>query len=247
MPRLQINRKGTIPLSSLIHIFRRIIKHFQHRHNPSRLAVRAVDVRVLGANVVNRQTNTTRPLGNLGTITQRLVDALDRVRVHRQQETAGKLRVLGSGVKQSGSCVDEVAQRQSIVGLLHAVKVGLVHLGASVKLESHTHPHVLRTLTCLSVARAKQIALLQSLEAKIVKVEVARIVNHCLNLLGKLGQVPHIILRDQCILRKAVHTLPKSRGRILLVVINHDTSSQTTIVRMMPCLHHRTCLRSKLV
>ena len=77
MPRLQVDCKGSISLTSLIHILCGIVKYLQHRRDARRLAVRALDLRTAGTDVMDGQPYATGPLGDLGTLCEGLVDTLD--------------------------------------------------------------------------------------------------------------------------------------------------------------------------
>lgn len=56
---------------------------------------------------------------------ERVIDALDAVLLHAQQEAARQLRPGGPGVEQGGGRVREQPLRHEVVGLDRAVDVGL--------------------------------------------------------------------------------------------------------------------------
>ena len=172
MPRLQIDRKRPIALSTLVHILGRVIEDLQHRRDARGLAIGALDLSIASPNVVNAQTNATRPLGDLRTLAQRIVDPLDTVILHVDQKARAQLGMRCSRVEQSGCGVNEIPLTQGIVGLLDLCKV------RTMKLDSHAHPHVLGTLPHTAITTAEQVALLQRLVAKIVKHEIPRVVDH---------------------------------------------------------------------
>ena len=94
MPRLQIDRKRTRTLATLIDLPSRIVEDTKHRNNPSGLAVGTLNASVLATNVVNTETNAARPLRDLSTIPECLVDALNAVIIHRHKKARRELRVL---------------------------------------------------------------------------------------------------------------------------------------------------------
>ena len=108
MPRFEVNRKRPVALASLIDILCCVVEDLEHRHNTRRLAIRSLDMTVTGTNVVNGQANTARPLGNLRTITECLVDALDGVVGHVDKEAGTQLRMIRSTVEESRRRMNEI-------------------------------------------------------------------------------------------------------------------------------------------
>ena len=86
MPRLQVDRKGSRTLATLIDLASRIIKDTEHRHNTCGLAVGALDLGILATHVVDAQTNAARPLRDLRTVPEGLVDALNAVLAHLHEK-----------------------------------------------------------------------------------------------------------------------------------------------------------------
>ena len=231
MPRLQVDSERPIALASLVHILCRVIKHFQHRHDTCGLAIGAVDIGIACADIVDRQPDSTRPLGNLRTLAQRVVDSLDAVLLHVDQKARRQLGMVRARVEQCRSRMDKVALRQGIVGLLHTVE------SSAMQLNGHTHPHVLRALT------GKQVALLQGLETKVVKHEIPLPRNH-----GRIGH-PMCLHESTVLLGEdgMVHQVRHCLSIHLLVVIHQNPRRQLTIIRVVTGLHHCTGLGSKLV
>lgn len=160
--------------------------------------------------------------------------------------------MIGSRVEEGGRGVDEIAERQGVVGLLYSGKVGhplddavvLDLLVLGVDLDRCTHPHVLRPLEDDAAVVAEQIALLERLEPEIVEPKVAGVVDHLLDLVGVgnggdggelLGEV------------EAEDALGKGRGRVLLVVVDGDAGGEEAVVGVAAADHHRTGLGGEAV
>ena len=114
-----------------------------------------------------------------------------------------------------------------------------------MELNRHTHPHVLRSLARSSIPGSEHIPVLQCLESEVVEHEVTIVIDKGLQL--RVACVLKLLIRNQPIVMKKPHTLEKCLGRVLVVVINHNARCQLAVVRVMACLHHRTCLRSKQI
>ena len=69
-------------MHALVHVFGRIVEHAEHGDNAVGRAVGAGNVRPRGADVVDMQPDTSRVLGNQGTVLERVVNALNAVRFH---------------------------------------------------------------------------------------------------------------------------------------------------------------------
>ena len=239
MPRLQVDSERPIALPSLVDILCRVIKHLQHRHDARRLSVGALDAGTTSADVVDRQPNTARPLGDLRTLTQRFIDALDGILLHVDQKARRQLSVVRARVEQGGGRVDKVPLRQRIVGLLDTRNI------TTMELNSHAHPHVLRALPRATVAALQQVPPLQRLIAEVVKHEITRVVDHVLN---------RQILRDavvgvahNALIKQHLRRINQTGRSVLMVVVNQDTGCQLPVIRVIPRLHHRTRLGRKLV
>ena len=135
--------------------------------------------------------------------------------------------------------MDEKSLTQRIIGLLH------LSITRPVELDRHTHPHVLRTLPDTTVATLEHVAVLKRLETKVLKHEVTRVVDHFLKLTILRNTV--IGLGDHPLIKQHLCGVNQTTRCLLLVVINHQTCGQLTVVRVVSCLHHRTDLGSELV
>lgn len=121
---------------------------------PGNVAARCSDA-------VDSKTNATGRLGNVGTCLERVVDALDAVLLHADQETGRHLGAGRTGVEEGGGCMCEPAIRHQVVSLreggVHGNgligKQGLLqYLNSLVNFFSmdthgYSHQHVLRTLS----------------------------------------------------------------------------------------------------
>ena len=137
--------------------------------------------------------------------------------------------------------MNEKTPRQGIVRLNHLREV------ITVELNRNTHPHVLGTLTWLTVASTQHVSILQRLEPEILEHEITRIVAGRIQFHAVLGNRPDVLVREQTVHRQTIHAIGKMTRGLLLVVVNHQTGSQLTIVRVVTGLHHRTDLGGKLV
>lgn len=237
MPRLQLDRKRPRTLATLIDLASRIIEDAEHGNNSRGLAIRALNASVLATNVVNAETNATRPLGDLRTIPQRLVDALNAVIIHRQEEARRELWMLRARIEERWSRMDKEPLRKKILGLLDLRKV------VSVKLNGYAHPHMLRTLLA-----SQKLSLLQSLESKIVKQEITGVVDHGLLGVAMLADNIMVFIAD-CLdmMLQILHTIQKRGRRVLLVIVNDNTSRKLALIGVLTGLHHGTGLCRKLI
>ena len=105
--------------------------------------------------------------------------------------------------------MNEVALRQSLVGLLDIAEVGLM------KLDSHAHPHVLRALT------GKEVTLLQGLEPEVVKHKITIPTEH-----RRIGLLVGLdILTVGLRVMRVVHNLTIGLVHVhLLMVVDQNTS-----------------------
>ena len=180
VPRLEVDGERALALAAaLVDVARRVVEDAQHRHDAVGGAVGAADVRPDRADVVDRQADPARRLGHARALLQGVVDPLDRVRLHRDEEARRQLRARGPGVEQRRGRVREPALRQEVVGLDRAREV------AAVDADRHAHQHVLRPLDDAAVD-AEQVGALEGLEAEVVVVEVAVVDDLGVELLGVL-------------------------------------------------------------
>ena len=95
------SRKGTGSLvTTLVDVTSGSIIRPQHGDDTVRVPIGSGNVRPLGSDVVNVETDPTGRLGDHGTRLERVVDALDRVVLHGDQEARGELRVRSTGVEE---------------------------------------------------------------------------------------------------------------------------------------------------
>lgn len=95
------SRKGTRSLvTTLVDITSSSIISPQHGHDTVRVPVGSGDVRPLGSNVVNVETDPTGRLGDHGARLEGVIDPVDRVVLHGDQEAGRELRVRGTGVEE---------------------------------------------------------------------------------------------------------------------------------------------------
>lgn len=110
MPGLQIDRKGARPLASLVDLTSRVVEHTEHRHDSSRLAIGALNLGILATDVVNAESDATRPLRDLGAIPKGLVDTLNTVVIHLHKKAGRELRVFGPRIEERGGCMNEESE-----------------------------------------------------------------------------------------------------------------------------------------
>jgi hypothetical protein len=162
VPWLEVDGERSRTLvASLVDIACRVVVDTEHRDNAVRVPVCSRDVRSRRADVVNAESNPTGRLGDESARLEGVVDPLDRVVLHRDEEARGELRVGSSGVKESGGGVGEVALRHEVVGLENSVDVFAVYS------DGDAHEHVLRTLSNFAVD-AKEVRAFQRFEAEVV-------------------------------------------------------------------------------
>jgi hypothetical protein len=123
MPGFQVHGKGTIALApSLVYIASGVVEYTEHRSESIGLAVRALDERATGSDIVNMKTNASRILGNGCTIPQCLVDSRNAIFRHGKQETRRELLSGRAGIKESRRCVGEILLGEEIIGFKGTLK-----------------------------------------------------------------------------------------------------------------------------
>ena len=100
-----------------------------------------------------------------------------------------------------------------------------------MKLNRHTHPHVLRTFPDASVCTTEEIPLLQSLIPEIIKHEVARIINHLLELQILSNEVIRLI--DYSFIKQNLCRIDQTIRRILLMIIDYNSGCKKAIIRVI--------------
>lgn len=86
--------------TTLVDVAGSVVEYAEHRREAIGLAVGAADVRSRRADVVGAEADPTSRLGDHGALLQSIIDALDAVFLHLEQEARGELRVWGAGVEQ---------------------------------------------------------------------------------------------------------------------------------------------------
>jgi hypothetical protein len=95
------SRKGTRSLvTTLVDITSSSIISPQHGHDTVRVPIGSGDVRPLGSNVVDVESDPTGRLGDHGARLEGVVDPVDRVVLHGDQEAGRELRVRGTSVEE---------------------------------------------------------------------------------------------------------------------------------------------------
>mmetsp|Transcript_91538 Transcript_91538/g.165287 ORF Transcript_91538/g.165287 Transcript_91538/m.165287 type:complete len:286 (-) Transcript_91538:495-1352(-) len=172
MPRLQVHGKGTLALAStLIHVPRRLVEVPEHRDQPVAVTVGPSDVGALGTHVRDSNSDATCTLRDQCAFFQGVVDAVDAILLHGQQEAGRHLRLRCAGIEQRGGGMCEHASGHQVIRLHGCSCI------SAVDTASHSHDHVLRPLDD-PVVHAEEVGLLQRLEAEEVVVEVS-LVDHC--------------------------------------------------------------------
>lgn len=124
MPRLQVHGERTRALvAALVYIARRVVVDTKHGHKSVGESVRAGNVRVTRTDIVHVQADTACGLGDHGTGLERVVDSLNRVVRHGEQEAAGELRARRARVEEGGRGVGEELLRHEVVRFDRRVNV----------------------------------------------------------------------------------------------------------------------------
>ena len=166
MPRFHVNGKASLALATpLVDIAGRIVENAQHGDDPVGCAIRSPDVRTCCTYIVNAESDPACRLADLGTLLQRVIDPVDAVVAHGQQEATGHLWLGGSRIEKRGRCVREILFGHQIIGLQCRLNVFFVDA------QRYAHQHLLRTLNDLAVG-AQQVGAFEGLESKVVVAEV---------------------------------------------------------------------------
>jgi hypothetical protein len=111
------------------------------------------------------QPDAPRRLRDASTLLQRVIDAVDAICLHCNQETAAELRVGCSSVEEGWRCVCEPALAHQLVSVACSLDILLVDPN------SNPHEHVLWPLHD-GIVEPEQIGALQGLEAEVVIIKV---------------------------------------------------------------------------
>ena len=95
------SREGTRSfVTTLVDVSSSSVVRPKHGYDTVRVSVGSGDIRALGSDVVNVETDSTGSLGDHGAGLEGVVDSLDRVVLHGDQEARGELRVGSTGVEE---------------------------------------------------------------------------------------------------------------------------------------------------
>ena len=167
MPWFQVNGNASLALaSSLVDVTSSVVEDAQHGNNTVGGSVGTANVGLTGTNVVYGKPNSSGILRNDRAILERVVNTIDRVLFHGQEEARGHLSKVGTRIEQGRGGVGVVALRQVVVCLNDRVHV------VSMDTKRHTHQHALRPLRNLAV-HFQKVGLFQRLESEVVVLKVA--------------------------------------------------------------------------
>mmetsp|Transcript_39892 Transcript_39892/g.95426 ORF Transcript_39892/g.95426 Transcript_39892/m.95426 type:complete len:263 (+) Transcript_39892:3-791(+) len=146
MPRLHVHREGALTLAAtLVDVARRLVEVPKQRHKAVAVAVRAPNVGALCADVGHGHPNATSAFRDERALLEGVVDSLDAVVLHREQETRGHLRLRRACIEESRGGMREVAARHEIVRLDGCRDV------ANVNSACNPHQHMLRPFNDLAM------------------------------------------------------------------------------------------------
>ncbi len=115
---------------------------------------------------MNAQANAARTLADFSALLQGVVDAIDAVVFHLEQEAAGHLRLGGARIEKRGGSMGVKALRHTVVGLHRSLNVFFVDT------DGNAQQHLLGAFGNFAVG-AQKVGALQGLEPKVVVVEIA--------------------------------------------------------------------------
>ena len=221
MPRLQVDRDGTLASTGLIDVARGRVKHAEHGNYAVGLTVRASNVTLAGSNVVDVHADAARPFTDLRALGERAVDPVDRVVLAGDQEARTHLRPGRSGVEERRRGVDEVALGHLVVRFQGGRYI------LAVDAYRDAHEHVLRGLDEFAV-NPLEVALLQGFQAEVPEVEVAIALDVFLHLLGHLDD----LIGDDAALLELAHGQVEVVRAHLLDVTRGDARREDLVVRV---------------
>mmetsp|Transcript_76496 Transcript_76496/g.215220 ORF Transcript_76496/g.215220 Transcript_76496/m.215220 type:complete len:409 (-) Transcript_76496:344-1570(-) len=171
VPGLQVHGEGSFSLAAaLVNIAGGLVEVAEHGDQAVTVPVGAADVAALGADVGNRKADATRLFGDQRTLLQGVVDALDAVGLHGQQEARRHLWLGSAGVEQGRRRMRELPAGHEVVGLDGRGQISRVDAARN------SHHHVLGPLHDL-VVNPQQVGPFQGLEAEVVVIEIPGIVH----------------------------------------------------------------------
>ncbi|MNS47567.1 hypothetical protein D3C72_801020 [compost metagenome] len=170
VPGLKVDGRRALALAALVDGVHGAVEHLEEGHQPGAGAVVALDQGTRRAHGGPVDADAAGPLGEPGAVRVGLVDALERVLAHREQVAARHLRVAGAGVEErrGGRHVAEGG---------HQVVEPDGFVDRSRKTQRHAHEEPLGPLEDLAGVRpAQQVTVVEGLEAEVLEVAVARVV-----------------------------------------------------------------------
>mmetsp|Transcript_43278 Transcript_43278/g.109704 ORF Transcript_43278/g.109704 Transcript_43278/m.109704 type:complete len:430 (-) Transcript_43278:280-1569(-) len=171
MPGLQVHGEGSFSLAAaLVNIAGGLVEVAEHGDQAVTVPVGAADVAALGTDVGDGNTDASGALGDQSALLQGVVDAVDAVRLHGEQEARRHLRSRCACIEKSRRRVSEPPAGHEVVGLEGCGQISRVNAAGD------THDHVLRALDDLTMDSEK-VGLLQGLEAEVVVIEIPGIVH----------------------------------------------------------------------
>ena len=103
MPRLEVDGEGSWPLvATLVHVPGGVVEDPEHGDQDIAAAISTGNVGTSGSDAMHVKTNTSSRLGDEGALLEGVVDALDTVAVHGEEEAAAELGPGGGSVEQGG-------------------------------------------------------------------------------------------------------------------------------------------------
>ena len=146
VPWLKVDGKCTFTLAaSLIDISRGVVEHFEHGHQAVRVPIGSSDIRLRSPDTVHSEADSSCVFGNDSGLLQGVIDALDGIFTHGQEETRGHLRLLGPRVEKRWCGMREPLLAHQIVGLEGGIKI------TEVNPYRASHEQVLGSLSYLAI------------------------------------------------------------------------------------------------
>lgn len=146
VPGFQVDGKSTRTLvATLVNISGGVVEDTQHGDDTVRGTVGTSNIGTSGTDAVDVETNTTSHLGDHGTGLESVVDALNAVVLHVDQETRRELSLGSTSIEECGRGMGEEFAGHEIVGFDDTFNV------ISPDTNSNTHNHVLGSLDNLAI------------------------------------------------------------------------------------------------
>merc|ERR1719500_1454665 len=210
MPGLKVDSESSWPLvAALVDIPGGVVEDPEHGDQAVAVTISTGNIGTSGSNAVHVQANTSSRLRDEGALLQGVVDALDTVAVHGQEEAAAELGPGGGRVEQGGGGVGKKLLGEEVIGLNSTINI------LSMDAHGHPHQHLLGPLHTLPI-NLEQVGPLQGLEPKVLILKVTLVQDSSIQLV--------LVLLDD---------VGELLFRLLVKVGNSNPSSQDGIVRML--------------